>query len=195
MNRSLGVSLPSTVCANCHSARGITLRGALRESRTVRTLRGSCGSETGYSAPPIVPPIMWPSGISGSALEGMRSPRNRPVMVLPWSLAMGAKKWRAPAPVASHCQPRVTMVKPLRSSQASPALCAKSQSPPSTSEMRRPRPRFGTSRIMEPLLLFESLGRTAMKAEENSTSPSLRLTALARSTICLLCGLAMGSEK
>ena len=45
------------------------------------------------------------------------------------------------------------MVKPLRSSHASPASFARSQSPPSTSEMMRPRPRFGTSRIIEPLPL------------------------------------------
>ena len=48
-----GVSLPSTVCANCHSERGMTVRVASRESRTVSTLRGSSGAATGYSVPPM----------------------------------------------------------------------------------------------------------------------------------------------
>ena len=34
-------------------------------------------------------------------------------MVLPSSFAMGAKNRSAPGPVASHCHPRLTMVKPL----------------------------------------------------------------------------------
>ena len=43
--------------------------------------------------------------------------------------------------------------------------------------------------------LVSIFGRTAMKSEENSTSPSFRLTALLRSTMRWLCGLATGREK
>ena len=39
-------------------------------------------------------------------------------------------------------------------------------------------PRLGTSRIIEPLPLLTSLGRTTTKSAENSTSPSFRLIAL-----------------
>ena len=115
----------------------MTVRLASRESRTVSALRGSSGAATGYSVPPMLPRMRCPSGISGIAFEGIRSPRSKPVMVLPLSFAIGAKRRSASGPAASHCQPRVTMVKPLRSSQASPASRARSQSPPSTRERMR----------------------------------------------------------
>ena len=120
--------------------------GALshRESRrTVSTLRGSSGAATGYSVPPMLPMMRCPSGISGIIVEGMRSPRSSPVMVFPFSFAIGAKNRSASAPSASHCQPRLTMVKPLRSSQASPASVARSQSPPSTRASDAPAPAVG----------------------------------------------------
>jgi hypothetical protein len=39
MWRALGMSFPSTVCANSHSARAMTVRSASRESRTMSVLR------------------------------------------------------------------------------------------------------------------------------------------------------------
>src|SRR5208337_2873021 len=109
-----------------HWARGMTVRGAPRESRTVSVLRGSSGAETGYSVPPMKPMMRCPNGISGITVEGIRSPRSSPVMVFPFSFATGAKKRSAPGPAASHCHPRLTTVKPLRRSQASPASLARS---------------------------------------------------------------------
>ena len=46
-----------------------------------------------------------------------------------------------------------------------------------------------------PFDLAGSLGRMAMKSAENSTSPLLRLTAFARSTMRWLCTFAMRTEK
>ena len=79
-------------------------------------------------------------------------------MVFPFSLAMGAKNRSALGPVASHCHPRLTTVKPLRSSHASPAswrqilIAAVDQ----TKECVH-CPRLGTSRSMEPLPLCSIL--------------------------------------
>ena len=62
-------------------------------------------------------------------------------------------------------------------------------------ETMRDCPRFGFSRIIEPLLLRGSFGRIATKSAENSTSPFFRLTALRRSTIRWLWGLLTETEK
>ena len=70
MCRSLATILPSTVWANCHSVRGMTVRFPLRESRTVSRLRVSSGAATGYSVPPILPRMRCPSGISGMSFRG-----------------------------------------------------------------------------------------------------------------------------
>lgn len=83
---------------------------AWREPRTVSVLRESFGRAAGYSAPPMLPKIRCPRGISSIAFEGIRSPRSSPVMVLPFSLAMGAYTRSASCPAASHCHPRLTTV-------------------------------------------------------------------------------------
>ena len=59
----------------------------------------------------------------------------------------------------------------------------------------RALPRLGTSSSSEPLPWLTSFGRTALKSEENSTSPFFRFTALPRSTMRWLCAFATGSEK
>jgi len=59
------------------------VRLASRESRTVSVLRGSFGSEGGYSVPPMEPRITCPNGITSAFAGSMMSPRRRPVMVLP----------------------------------------------------------------------------------------------------------------
>ena len=83
-------------------------RGASRESRTVRTFRGSSGAATGYSVPPMLPIIKCPSGISAIAFEGIRSPRSKPVMVLPLIFRDGSIK------LAEHLRPRPTAIPGLR---------------------------------------------------------------------------------
>ena len=86
------------------------------------------------------------------------------------------------------------MVKPLRRSHASPASCGEI---PVTAIDKREDAATAAIRDFEKqrAVAFVSVFRTdGMKSEENSTSPSFRLTALLRSTMRWLCGLARGGR-
>ena len=102
MWRLLSSNFPSLMRPKRHCARGISVRGAMRESRTVSVLRASSGRATGYSLPPLKPRIKCPSGISSIGLESITSPRSNPVMVWPWSLAIGAYRRKR---IAAHHVP------------------------------------------------------------------------------------------
>ena len=100
------------------------VRFASRESRTVSTLRGSSGAATGYSVPPIVPKDQMSERNFVRFLREHEVSAQKPVMVLPFPLQSARRKLQRIVPGASHCQPRLTIVKPLRSSHASPASSA-----------------------------------------------------------------------
>src|SRR5271157_3699132 len=164
----------------------MTVRGAIGESRTVSRLRGSSGTATGYSEPPMLPRMRCPRGRSGMGLGSNVAPKHTcdgvAVIFCHGSVhAQSVVPRRIPLPPQSSN--RITIAQ-------EPAVPGVVTQIVAAALDHREYARLASVRHFQQHFAVSArriLGTDDHKIRPELTSPFLRLTASSRSTMPWLC--------